>query len=169
MHYCQAAESDVGIQAAVVIAGFVGQYFVAVEAETAKVGQTWKEVAAVVAVAAAISVATVGVVVAPSCFAETFESLVEVVTPSVASYVATPAVEIVLIVSAAAAAAAAASVGDQLAGLSVDEIVSLVVGMSVGMHSYWLIGHFAGVGYLLIVIAVVEAERRQLVAVQTDL
>ena len=84
------------------IAGFVGEYFVVVEAETAKVGWTWKEV--VVAAAAAISVAIVGGVVALRDFAVTFEWLAVVVVLSVAGFAATTAVEIVAIVSVVAAA-----------------------------------------------------------------
>jgi hypothetical protein len=38
MHYCQAVDYDVGIKASAVIAGFVGEYFVSVEAEIAIVG-----------------------------------------------------------------------------------------------------------------------------------
>lgn len=92
--------------------------------------------------------------------------LEDLVAPSVAGFVAAPAVKIVVIVSVAAA-----SVRDSLAGLSVDEIVSHVAGMSVGMHSYWLIGCFAGVGYFPgATVVVAEAERKLVVAVvETDL
>lgn len=38
MHYSQAVESDAEMQAAVLIAGFVGEYFVVAEAEAAKAG-----------------------------------------------------------------------------------------------------------------------------------
>lgn len=38
MLYCQAVEAHAEIEAAVVIAGFVGEYFVALEPETAKAG-----------------------------------------------------------------------------------------------------------------------------------
>jgi len=83
----------------VVIAGFVGEYFVVVEAETAIVGWRLKEVAVVVG--AAISVATVGGVVALRDFAVTFEwHAIVVLMLSVAGFVATTAVEIVAIVSA---------------------------------------------------------------------
>lgn len=84
--------------------------------------------------------------------------------PSVACFVAKPVVEIVVIVSVVAA-----FVKDSLASLSVAEIASLVEEMSVGMYSYWLIGNFVGVGCFLRVIVVAEAERKLMVAVQTDL
>lgn len=92
--------------------------------------------------------------------------LEDLVAPSVAGFVAAPAVKIVVIVSDAAA-----SVRDSLAGLSVDEIVSHVAGMSsVGMHSYWLIGYFAGVGYFPgATVVAAEAERKLVVAAaETD-
>lgn len=49
--------------------------------------------------------------------------------------------------------------------------MSLVVRMSLAMHSYQPIGNFVEVGYFLrvIAVAVVEAESRLLVAVHTDL
>lgn len=83
-----------------------------------------------------------------------------------AGFVAAPAVKIVAIVSVAAV-----SVRYSVAGLSVDEIVSHVVGMSVGMHSCLPIGYFAGVGYFPgATVVVAEAERRLVVAaVETDL
>lgn len=166
MHYYQTVDCDVGIQEAEVIAGFVGQYFVAAEAEIAKVGQTSKEVVVAAAAAAAIFAKTVAAVVAPRCFVETFESLKDLVASSVAGFVEAPAVKIVVIVSVAAV-----SVRYSVAGLSVDEIVSHVVWMSVGMHSYLLFGYFAGVGYFPGATAVVaEAERKLVVAaVETDL
>jgi ABC-type microcin C transport system permease subunit YejE len=84
----------------------------------------------------------------------------------VAGFVVTPAVKIVVIVFVVAA-----SVRDLLAGLYVGEIVSLVVGMSVGMYSYWLIGYFVGVGYFPGAIVVFAEAEHKLVfaAVQTDL
>ena len=168
MRYCLVVEVDAEIQAAgaAVIAGFVGEYFVVVEAETAKVGQTWKVVVVDAAAAAAISVATAGGVVAQRDFAVTFEWLGVVVVLSVAGFAATTAMEIVAIVSVVAAAV---SVRGQLAGLSVAEIVSLVVRMSMGMYSQWLTGYLAGVGYLLKVTVVAEADHMPLAVVQTDL
>lgn len=59
-----------------------------------------------------------------------FETLVVAVVPYVTGFVAITAVEIVATVSVVAA-----SVRDLLAGLSVAEIESLVVGTSVGMWS----------------------------------
>ena len=149
MRYCLVVEVDAEIQAAgaAVIAGFVGEYFVVVEAETAKVGQTWKVVVVDAAAAAAISVATAGGVVAQRDFAVTFEWLGVVVVLSVAGFAATTAMEIVAIVSAVVVAA---SVRGQLADLSVAEIVSLVVRMSMAMYSQQL------TGYLLRVTVVAE-------------
>ena len=162
MHYCQVVEADAEIQAAgaAVIAGFVGEYFVVVEAETAKVGQTWKVVVVDAAAAAAISVATAGGVVAQRDFAVTFEWLGVVVVLSVAGFAATTAMEIVAIVSAVVVAA---SVRGQLADLSVAEIVSLVVRMSMAMYSQQL------TGYLLRVTVVAEVDHMPLVVVKTDL
>ena len=99
MHDCQSVAADAEIQAAAVIAGFVGVCFVAVEAETAKVGLMWKEVAA----AAAVSVAIVAVTVALTGFVVAFDSLVIAVVPSATGFVATTALEIVATVSVAAA------------------------------------------------------------------
>lgn len=161
MRYCLVVEVDAEIQAAgaAVIAGFVGEYFVVVEAETAKVGQTWKVVVDAAA-AAAISVATAGGVVAQRDFAVTFEWLGVVVVLSVAGFAATTAMEIVAIVSAVVVAA---SVRGQLADLSVAEIVSLVVRMSMAMYSQQL------TGYLLRVTVVAEVDHMPLVVVKTDL
>lgn len=156
MHVCQAVGCDAGTQIAVVIAGFV-----AVEAGTAKVGQMWKET---VAVAAAISVSTVGAVVAPRCFAETSKLPVDVVALSGEGFVAILGGEIVVIVFVVAA-----YVIDQLAGLSVGEIVSLVVVVSMGMYFYWLTGYFVVLEHLLRLTAVAEAEHKIQVAVQIDL
>lgn len=162
MRYCLVVEVDAEIQAAgaAVIAGFVGEYFVVVEAETAKVGQTWKVVVVDAAAAAAISVATAGGVVAQRDFAVTFEWLGVVVVLSVAGFAATTAMEIVAIVSAVVVAA---SVRGQLADLSVAEIVSLVVRMSMAMYSQQL------TGYLLRVTVVAEVDHMPLVVVKTDL
>lgn len=167
MHYWQPDEVDDVIQVveSVVIAGFVGEYFVVVEAETAIVGWTQKDVAVVVG--AAISVATVGGVVALRNLAVTFgRQAVVVVMVSVAGYVAATAVEIVAIVSVVVVVA---SVRGQLADLSVAETVSHVIRMSMGMYSYQLIGYLAGVGFLLRVIVVAEADHMPSVVVQTDL
>ena len=49
--------------------------------------------------AAAICAKTVAAIVAPRCFVETFEPLDDLVSPSVAGFVATPAVGIVVTVS----------------------------------------------------------------------
>lgn len=126
-------------------------------------GLTSKEIVVVVA-AAAICAKTVAAIVVLRCFVETFEPLDDLVSPSVAGFVATPAMGIVVTVSVAAAFAR-----DSLVGLSVAETVSLVVRMSVGMYSYRLIEYFAGVGYFLGVIVVAEADHRLPVAVQIDL
>ncbi|CAJ2650000.1 unnamed protein product [Trifolium pratense] len=127
-----------------------------------------KEIVVVVAAAAAAAICakTVAAVVAPKCFVETFESLEDLVAPTVAGFVVMPAVKIVVIVFVVAA-----SVRDSVAGLYVDEIVSLVVGMSVGMYSYWLIGYFVGVGYFLgaIVVFAEAACKPVFAAEQTDL
>lgn len=89
----------------------------------------WEKAAA--AVAAAISVAIVTAVVALRGFAEKVESLVVAVEPFVTGFVAITALGIV-----ATASAAAVSVRDKLAGLTVAEIVNLVVRMSKGMYCY---------------------------------
>lgn len=164
MRCFRAVGVDAGTQAAEVIAGFV-----AAEAETAKVGKMWKVVAAaavaVVAAAAAVatSVTTATVAVGLRCFAAKFETFVIVVVPFATCFVAITVTKI-----AATDSVAAAAVRDRLVvGLFVAGIASLVVRMSLSIHSCQLIGNFVGIGYFLRV-TVAEAESSLLVAVRTD-
>lgn len=167
MRCFRAVGADAGTQAAEVIAGFV-----AAEAETAKVGKMWKvvavavaaaAVAAVVVAAVATSVTTATVAVGLRCFAAKFETFVIVVVPFATCFVAITVTKI-----AATDSVAAAAVRDRLVvGLFVAGIASLVVRMSLSIHSCQLIGNFVGIGYFLRV-TVAEAESSLLVAVRTD-
>lgn len=128
-------------------------------------GKMWKVVAVVVVAAAAVatSVTTATVAVGLRCFAAKFETFVIVVVPFATCFVAITVMKI-----AATDSVAAVAVRDQLVvGLFVAGIASLVVRMSLSIHSCQLIGNFVGIGYFLRV-TVAEAESRLLVAVHTD-
>lgn len=103
-HCCQAVEADVETSAAAAIAG---EYSVAVEAETAKAGKTWKAIAAAVvaAVAVATSVAAASVIVGLRYFAAKFEILAIAVVPFVTCFVAITVMKIAAIEFVAAAGA----------------------------------------------------------------
>lgn len=123
--------------------------------------KTSKEVAAAAVVAVATSVAAASVIVGLRCFAAKFEILAIVVVSFVTCFVAITVMKIVAIEFVAAAAAEKDLL---VADLSVAEIVSLVVRMSLSIHSCHRIGNFVASR-----VTVAEVESMLLVAAHIDL